>query len=138
MHTMTAAQAEQHLTDLVDQFAQWRQQRTGGERVHDNRQQRDADDRKAAAKSSLHEGNQEGAGQRDNDSGKVQLQEILSISRDVSRPAMDMESACRPAIPVVPTSRDSTVAETDCTEINLHRVGDGTLRVAPCNPRRRL
>src|SRR5262245_33344748 len=28
MHKMTAAQAEQHLTDLAEQFAQWRQQRT--------------------------------------------------------------------------------------------------------------
>ena len=28
MHTMTSAQAEQHLTDLADQFAHWRQQRT--------------------------------------------------------------------------------------------------------------
>jgi hypothetical protein len=28
MHTMTAAQAEQQLTDLAEQFAQWRQQRT--------------------------------------------------------------------------------------------------------------
>jgi hypothetical protein len=28
MHTMTAAQAEQHLADLAEQFAQWRQQRT--------------------------------------------------------------------------------------------------------------
>ena len=28
MHNMTAAQAEQHLTDLADQLAQWRQQRT--------------------------------------------------------------------------------------------------------------
>jgi len=43
---------------------------------------------------------------------------------------MDMARAYRPTIPVVPTSRDSTVAETDCTEINLSRVGDGTLRVA--------
>ena len=30
MHNMTSAQAEQHLTDLADQFAQWRQQRTYG------------------------------------------------------------------------------------------------------------
>jgi formylglycine-generating enzyme required for sulfatase activity len=43
---------------------------------------------------------------------------------------MDIERACRPTIPVVPTSRRSTVAETDCTEINLHRVGGGTLRAA--------
>src|SRR5262252_3930246 len=28
MHNMTSAQAEQHLTDLADQFAHWRQQRT--------------------------------------------------------------------------------------------------------------
>jgi len=28
MHKMTAAQAEQHLTDLAEHFAQWRQQRT--------------------------------------------------------------------------------------------------------------
>ena len=28
MHNMTAAQAEHHLTDLADQFAHWRQQRT--------------------------------------------------------------------------------------------------------------
>src|SRR5262249_4161555 len=28
MHTMTAAQAEQQLTDLAERFAQWRQQRT--------------------------------------------------------------------------------------------------------------
>src|SRR5215470_13742967 len=28
MHTITAAQAEQQLTDLAEQFAQWRQQRT--------------------------------------------------------------------------------------------------------------
>jgi hypothetical protein len=28
MHTMTAAQAERQLTDLAEQFAQWRQQRT--------------------------------------------------------------------------------------------------------------
>ena len=28
MHTMTAAQAEQQLADLAEQFAQWRQQRT--------------------------------------------------------------------------------------------------------------
>jgi len=28
MHTMTAAQAEHQLTDLAEQFAQWRQQRT--------------------------------------------------------------------------------------------------------------
>ena len=28
MHNMTSAQADQHLTDLADQFAQWRQQRT--------------------------------------------------------------------------------------------------------------
>ena len=28
MHSMTAAQAEQQLTDLADQFAHWRQQRT--------------------------------------------------------------------------------------------------------------
>jgi hypothetical protein len=37
---------------------------------------------------------------------------------------MDIEKADRPTIPVVPTWRDSSVAETDCTEINLHRVGD--------------
>jgi|SoiMethySBSTD1v2_1073268.scaffolds.fasta_scaffold776917_1 hypothetical protein len=49
---------------------------------------------------------------------------------------MDMAKAYRPTIPVVPTSRDSTVAETDCTEINLHRVGDDdfpeNLDVAGC------
>jgi len=28
MHSMTAAQAEHQLTDLADQFAQWRQART--------------------------------------------------------------------------------------------------------------
>lgn len=28
MHNMTSAQAEQHLTDLAEQFAHWRQQRT--------------------------------------------------------------------------------------------------------------
>ena len=28
MHSMTAAQAEQQLTDLADQFAHWRQDRT--------------------------------------------------------------------------------------------------------------
>jgi len=28
MHTITSAQAEQQLTELADQFAQWRQQRT--------------------------------------------------------------------------------------------------------------
>ena len=28
MHSMTSAQAEQQLTDLAEQFAQWRQQRT--------------------------------------------------------------------------------------------------------------
>lgn len=28
MHSMTSAQAEQRLTDLADQFAHWRQQRT--------------------------------------------------------------------------------------------------------------
>src|SRR5262245_48962475 len=28
MHSMTVAQAEQHLPDLADQFAHWRQQRT--------------------------------------------------------------------------------------------------------------
>jgi len=28
MHNMTSAQAEQHLADLAEQFAQWRQQRT--------------------------------------------------------------------------------------------------------------
>ena len=28
MHSMTSAQAEQHLTDVAEQFAQWRQQRT--------------------------------------------------------------------------------------------------------------
>lgn len=44
---------------------QRRQQRARRDRVHRQRQQRDADDGKAAAERALHEGNQEDAGQGD-------------------------------------------------------------------------
>src|SRR5690349_21118540 len=51
----------------------------------------------------------------------------LSISRDVAVPVKDIEEPAARTIPVVPASRHSTVAETDCTEINLHRVQSGAL-----------
>ena len=65
---------------------QGREQTAGGDRVHHDRQQRNADNGETAPERALHEADQEHAGKGDEDSGDRQLHHILPRLRMVTSP----------------------------------------------------